>query len=522
MMKHEEQRILILAPTGRDATITHQILRGAGLECRVCADMQETCSLMAEGAGAIVLADEALSRSSLMCLTEVLDGQQSWSDIPLIVFPANGENTAILLDRLGARANVMILERPVRIEILVNAVKAALRARRRQYQTRDLLFKLAAADREKDLFLATLSHELRTPLTAILGWSRLLQAGELPKEKAELALEVINRNATAQVQLIADILSVSQIVAGSLQVEMEPVELAPVIEAAIESTRPSAEARNVHIATMLEADVTVLGDAGRLQQIVTNLLTNAIKFTAPKGRIEVELASAGGHCQIVVRDTGKGISPEFLPHVFDRFRQADSSATRTEGGLGLGLAIVQHLVTLHKGTVVAKSDGLNTGAAFTVTLPSTQRSMERTMASAAPTEAALDGLYILAVDDDQESLCVLETTLRQYGAAVTAVNSAHAALETLKTRRPDVLVSDIAMPELSGYDLLREVAAVVPDGSSIPAIALTGYASHDDRQRTLAAGFRVHMPKPFEPLELVRSIDQLRPRAQTINNLGRG
>lgn len=521
-MKHEEQRILILAPTGRDATITHQILRGAGLECRVCADMQETCSLMAEGAGAIVLADEALSGSSLMCLTEVLDGQQSWSDIPLIVFPANGENTAILLDRLGARANVMILERPVRIEILVNAVKAALRARRRQYQTRDLVFKLAAADREKDLFLATLSHELRNPLTAILGWSRLLQAGELPKEKAELALEVINRNATAQVQLIADILSVSQIVAGSLQVEMEPVELEPVIEAAIESIRPSAEARNIHIATMLEADVTVLGDAGRLQQIVTNLLTNAIKFTAPKGRIEVELASAGGHCQIVVRDTGKGISPEFLPHVFDRFRQADSSATRTEGGLGLGLAIVQHLVTLHKGTVAAKSDGLNAGAEFTVTLPSTQRSMERTMASAAPTEVALDGLYILAVDDDQESLCVLETTLRQYGAAVTAVNSAHAALETLKTRRPDVLVSDIAMPELSGYDLLREVAAVVPDGSSIPAIALTGYASHDDRQRTLAAGFRVHMPKPFEPLELVRSIDQLRPRAQTINNLGRG
>jgi signal transduction histidine kinase/ActR/RegA family two-component response regulator len=522
MMKHEEQRILILAPTGRDATITHQILRGAGLECRVCAAMQETCSLMAEGAGAIVLADEALSRSSLMCLTEVLDGQQSWSDIPLIVFPANGENTAILLDRLGARANVMILERPVRIEILVNAVKAALRARRRQYQTRDLLFKLAAADREKDLFLATLSHELRTPLTAILGWSRLLQAGELPKEKAELALEVINRNATAQVQLIADILSVSQIVAGSLQVEMEPVELEPVIEAAIESARPTAQARNNKNATILEADVTVLGDAGRLQQIVTNLLTNAIKFTAPKGRIEVELASAGGHCQIVVRDTGKGISPEFLPHVFDRFRQADSSATRTEGGLGLGLAIVQHLVTLHKGTVAAKSDGLNTGAALTVTLPSTQRSMERTMASAAPTEAALDGLYILVVDDDPESLCVLETTLRQYGAAVTAVNSAHAALETLKTRRPDVLVSDIAMPELSGYDLLREVAAVVPDGSSIPAIALTGYASHDDRQRTLAAGFRLHMPKPFEPLELVRSIDQLRPRAQTINNLGRG
>jgi signal transduction histidine kinase len=242
-----EDRLLIQTPTGRDSAMTCEILSSAGMECLPCRNTEEVCALMREGAGAVLLADETLVAESLSALLHALDEQESWSDIPLLVFPANGANAAILLERLGSRANVTILERPVHIEILINAAKSALRARRRQYETRNLLFQLENADRQKDLFLAMLSHELRTPLSAILGWSRLLQSGHLNAEKTALALQVINRNATAQAQLIADILSVSQIVAGTLRIDRAPLELEAVIRSAIDAVRPSAEAKEIRL-----------------------------------------------------------------------------------------------------------------------------------------------------------------------------------------------------------------------------------------------------------------------------------
>ncbi|HLH31892.1 MAG TPA: ATP-binding protein, partial [Terriglobia bacterium] len=481
----------------------------ASLRCRRCADIHELCSCMMEGAGAILVADEALTSQALRRLLQTLDAQESWSDLPLIVFPANGENAAVLLERLGARANVTILERPVRIEILVNAAKSALRARKRQYETRNLLVELENADRRKDLFLATLSHELRTPLTAILGWSRLLQTGTLDADKTATALRVIDRSATVQAQLIADILSVSQIVAGTLRIEMVPLDVIAVVKAAIEALRPTAEAKNIRLESVIENGCWVLGDAGRLQQVVSNVLSNAIKFTPAGGYIRIRVVASPSHCEIIVHDNGKGISPEFLPHIFEHFRQADSSFTRSEGGLGLGLAIVRHLVELHGGTVRAESAGEGTGTMFTIQLPLAINRREGAAASSTVLEPVLDGLRVLAVDDDAESLAMLQYILNDYGATVIAATSSAAAIELFKTQQPDVLVSDIGMPGTDGYELLRSVIGIRQSNPPLVAIAITGYASQKDRERAFEVGFQAHLAKPFEPIELIRSIKEL-------------
>jgi signal transduction histidine kinase/CheY-like chemotaxis protein len=508
----DEERILVLAPTGRDSFMALKVLTAAGLACQLLSSIDELCQELENGSGAILLTDEALSGAALSQLIAKLDRQESWSDIPLVVFPATGDNVAVLLEQLGTNANVTILERPVRIEILVNALKSALRARRRQYETRNLLQRLEHADRQKDLFLATLSHELRTPLTAILGWCRLVQKGDIPPEKMQFALEVINRNATAQSQLITDILSVSQIVAGTLRINKEPLDIAAVIHSAVESIRPAAATKGVSIDDSTAGlPVFVLGDGDRLQQVLSNLLSNSLKFSQSRGRIEVRLSAAGAQCTIEVCDSGKGISADFLPFVFDRFRQADNSFTRAQGGLGLGLAIGRHLVELHGGTIEARSDGEGKGSTFTVTLPLAIRGEPAHPPSPSETviEPTLAGVRILAVDDDSDSLTLLGTILRDYGATVIAVNSAKDAIEVFKKEVPHVLVSDIGMPEQDGYDLLQRIRAISSGGEPIPAIALSGYASAKDREQALSSGYRAHLAKPFEPIELVRSIENL-------------
>jgi len=505
-----EDRILILAPTGRDAEMTCEILKSAGLQCQPCMNTEEVCAFMREGAAAVLLTDEALNSQDPVSLLHALDSQESWSDIPLLVFPANGTNAAMLLERLGSRANVSIIERPVRIEILVNAAKSALRARRRQYDTRNLLLQLENADRQKDLFLATLSHELRTPLSAILGWSRLLQSGHLNAEKTALALQVINRNATAQSQLISDILSVSQIVAGTLRIEPLPLELDVVIRAAIDSARLSAEAKDIHMEYRVDSRCAMVGDASRLQQVVSNVLSNAIKFTPPKGHIEVLLTTVDDTCKIQIRDNGKGISASFLPYIFDHFRQADNSYTRSEGGLGLGLAIVRHLVDLHGGSVLAESLGEGHGATFTITLPAYSEHIGSTPAvTNIGIDPLLRGTRILIVDDDKDTLTVLDNVLTDRGATVIAVGSAAAALDVMSSDQADVLISDIGMPGQDGYELMLKIVAARKGKSMLPAIALTGYASQKDRERALDVGYHIHMVKPFDPRELVSAVERL-------------
>jgi PAS domain S-box-containing protein len=376
-----------------------------------------------------------------------------------------------------------------------------------------------AANRLKDEFLATLSHELRTPLNAIMGWAHLLRTGTLDEATAARAMETIDRNAKAQNQLINDILDVSRIITGKLHLAMQPLELAPVVEAALDTVRPAAEARNIRLEATLEpAAGTLSGDPDRLQQVVWNLLSNAIKFTPKGGRVQVRLRRVDAQAVIVVADSGPGISPEFLPHVFERFRQGDASTTRTHVGLGLGLAIVRHLVELHGGTVEAASPGEGKGATFSVRLPliSARRPEDRTAPDAAEADAAgrqapqLGGLRVLLVDDDLEGLEAMTVVLQKRGAQVIAASSAEEALEALGREHPDVLLSDIEMPGEDGHALIRKVRALPPDrGGDIPAAALTAYARGEDRQKALLAGFQVHVAKPVQPEELTAIIAEL-------------
>jgi PAS domain S-box-containing protein len=376
-----------------------------------------------------------------------------------------------------------------------------------------------AANRLKDEFLATLSHELRTPLTAVLGWVRLLHGGALDETTAAKALKVIERNAEAQQQLIEEVLDVSRIITGKLRIEVRPVELFPVVEAAVDAVRPAARAKNIALSVGTDPEANLVSaDPARLQQVVWNLLSNAIKFTPKDGKVEVRLERMGSNVRIKVKDNGLGISRDFLPHVFDRFRQADSSTTRQYSGLGLGLAVVRHLVEQHGGNVSAESKGENQGSTFTIELPISilkidadrydrLKSGERPTAQRGDAPLSLEGVRVLVVEDQEDSRELLSVLLRQYGAEVSAAGSAAEAISALRRERFDVLVSDIGMPGNDGYWLIREVRSIDAGlGGDIPAIALTAYASEADRERALAAGFQTHVSKPIEPDALVSAV----------------
>ncbi|HEX8494930.1 MAG TPA: response regulator [Pyrinomonadaceae bacterium] len=377
-----------------------------------------------------------------------------------------------------------------------------------------------AANRMKDEFLATLSHELRTPLTAILGWSHLLRSGKLPPDTMDSAIETIERNARAQSQLIDDLLDVSRIITGKLRLDTRAIEPAGILEAAVNSVRPAAEAKDIQLdLEITQATGLVMGDPNRLQQVAWNLLSNAIKFTEAGGRVGVHLTRANSHVEIIVSDTGQGIKPEFLPYVFDRFRQADGTTTRTHGGLGLGLAIVRHLVELHGGKILADSPGEGLGATFTVQLPlivrnavagDTGGAATDDASGAKPSASLLKGLRVLVVDDEEDSLDLILTVLAACGAEVKSAASAAAALAELEQWNPDLLISDIGLPGEDGYSLIRKIRAHESTRHrSIPAIALTAYASVEDRLRALSAGFQMHVTKPLEPSELVAVVANL-------------
>jgi signal transduction histidine kinase/CheY-like chemotaxis protein len=374
-----------------------------------------------------------------------------------------------------------------------------------------------AANRLKDEFLSTLSHELRTPLTSIIGWTNLMRGGKVKGEVQAQALETIERNARTQSRLIDDLLDISRIIAGKLLIETREVNLDKVISNSIEVVRPAANAKGIQLTYECEpGGKTISGDSARLQQIAWNLLSNAVKFTPEGGRVCVRLAREGARVRLSVSDTGRGIPSEFLPHVFDRFRQADSATTRVHGGLGLGLAIVRHLVELHGGTVHAESEGENRGSTFSVTFALAQ-------AAAAPcscrqNEAAfglnghggLAGVRVLVVDDEQDTRRLITTVIAGSGAEVTACASAGEALEKLKTWRPHVLMSDIGMPGEDGYALIQKVRALPPErGGATPAVALTAYVGEADRVRALRSGFQIHLGKPVEPKALVAALVSL-------------
>jgi signal transduction histidine kinase len=418
------------------------------------------------------------------------------------------------------------LTEPIEPSVLIATVGALLRARRAEEALRDALAgeqsareAAESANRMKDEFLATLSHELRSPLGAILTWVTMLRSGTVNPQQQMQGLAAIERNTRLQVKLIEDLLDVSRIVSGKMRLDIALVELGLVIEAALESIRPAADAKGVR----LEADIRptlgpIAGDANRLQQVIWNLVSNAVKFTPRGGRVQVLADDVESRARIRVIDTGRGIESAFLPHVYERFRQGDSSLTRSEGGLGLGLAIVRHLVEMHGGTVDAASDGLGQGSVFTVHLPFAAVQADGRLVrprNAAPRPPsvplpALAGVHVLVLDDSQDAREAVRAVLEQCGAQVTTVSSVPDALDIVAFGGADVVVSDISMPHQDGFRFIEEVRRLPPDhGGRVPAFALTAHAGADEQRRILAAGFDAYLAKPIEASELAGTVARL-------------
>ncbi len=548
---NSETRVLIVAPVGRDAQLTCAALNEHGLTAEACADLAGLCRELAWGAGAVFITKEAISGDGARLLTTTLAAQPAWSDLPLVILTSNGgghgtPDTRAALTALSELGNATLIERPVRVVTLVSVLKSALRARQRQYEVRDHLNELAAAQAEreqiltreqtarqqaeadnrlKDEFLATVSHELRTPLTAILGWTQFMRRGRLDAPTVEHALDVIDRNGQAQLHLVEDLLDVSRIISGKLRLDVRAVDLTSVIGAALDAARPAATAKSITLHTTLDPQAAhVSGDADRLQQVVWNLVNNAVKFTPADGRVAVSTRPAGAAVEISVTDTGEGIAPEFLPYVFDRFRQADGRMTRAHGGLGLGLAIARQLVELHGGTIAVTSAGTGRGATFTVTLPLlapqcapveaalSSPSPPPVMLGAAEFECKMElaGVRVLVVDDEADARELFAITLTECGAQVLTAASAAEALALIEQERPDALLADIGMPEQDGYALITQVRQLPPErGGRTPAAAITAYARAEDRMRALRAGFQTHLPKPIKDAELITLVANL-------------
>jgi signal transduction histidine kinase/CheY-like chemotaxis protein len=418
-------------------------------------------------------------------------------------------------------------------ELLRVLGEALLTEQYRMRQHVELSARLQAADAAKDQFLAMVSHELRGPLNAMLGWARLLRMQPLKETAREHALETIERNALAQARLIEDLLDISRIVAGRMQIEPQPVALAPVVQRAIEGISPMAASKAMRLdAQLQDLSAPVSGDAAQLQQIVTNLLSNAVKFTPPGGEVSIRLIASESEAELSVADTGEGITAEFLPHIFEPFRQQDSSRTRVHGGLGLGLTITRHLVALHGGSIRAESAGVGQGATFRIRLP-----LNTAPAAAAPGPdrsspgvfGPVDSLpdllrrvHVLVVEDNDDARGLMQMILEEAGAEVTAVASAEEALTELERTRPDVLVSDIGLPGEDGYALIRKVRMSGAErGDDIPAIAVTAWASAADRDRAMSAGYHVHIAKPFDAATLIETIRSVVPRARTLSRYSR-
>src|SRR5262245_55518669 len=420
---------------------------------------------------------------------------------------------------LGVGASISILSQ-TRLSLLAKRQQLLASEQEARMTAEDARCAAEDANRLKDEFLSTVSHELRTPLTAINGWAQMLRAGRLNAAQSARALETIVRNAKSQNQLINDLLDVSRIISGKMRLDVTLLKLGSVIEAAIETVRPAAEAKGIHLSALLDpAADTMSGDAERLQQVVWNLLSNAVKFAPNGGRVEVRLERAGSYVKIVVADNGQGIKPEFLPYVFERFRQEDGGTNRQQGGLGVGLAIVRHIVEQHGGTVRVASEGLGKGATFTVglpialgrgELPAESRGAAAGGRLASENPPTLAGVRALFVDDEADARELIAMMLTEGGAEVRTAVSATEALAACDEWRPDILISDIGMPGEDGYTLMKKLRAWESQrGGHIPAVALTAYGRREDRQRALSVGYEYHVPKPVDPTELLTVVASL-------------
>ena len=480
-------------------------------------DLPTALASAAENIPDLIVVDADSRAGDGLALARGLRGDQRTRRVPIIMIASAGQGQG----GEGAIGPDEYVPKPFASRDLLSRMAAHLQlARVREEATRreqKARLDAEAANRAKDEFIAMISHELRTPLGAILIWAQLLRAEELDAAATSRAVGMIERSTKTLAQLIDDLLDVSRIIAGKLTFEARPVDLRYVVEAALDAAQAAAQSKGVGVERVIEPGVPPIhGDAGRLQQVVGNLLANAIKFTPDGGRIETTLERSGSRARIRVRDTGSGIRPEFLPFIFERFRQADTTSTRKQKGLGLGLAIARHIVEMHGGSIEAASGGEGQGSTFTVTLPLTLREIEVAPGDpdgreeASPSETTLSGVRILVVDDEEDAREAMVVLLTQAGAAVRSVGSASEAMDLLRENAPDVLLSDIAMPGEDGYALIRQVRALtVENGGRIPAAALTAYATLEDRRKALLAGYNEHIPKPVDPSRLIAAVAAL-------------
>ena len=421
-----------------------------------------------------------------------------------LVKPCDIESMKHTIRRGVEHRRLMLAEQKARSDLQQLNLDLEKRIEQRTSELKQLNADLAEANRAKDVFLATLSHELRTPLTPVVGWIKLLRSGTLDEKSVSQALDAIERNAWLQSRLIDDLLDTSRIATGKLHFEPKPTDLNAIVKAAVDTVRTSAAARNIELSTSLyPSSLIVMGEPVRLQQIAWNLVSNAIKFTDPGGKVTVATEAEGTQARVLVVDTGIGIAPEFLPHVFDRFRQADGSTSRRHGGLGLGLAIADALAKMHGGRLEAKSEGAGQGATFTLRLDLAPN--RNVISETVPTKVhSLEGLDVLIVEDSPDTLLLLSTIFRREGAKVATAASAVEALERAVEKRPNIIVSDIGMPDVDGYQLLEQLR-ILPDLADVPAIAISGYASEEDKQRALSVGYLALVPKPVD-VELLFSL----------------
>lgn len=502
-------RILLMAPTSRDGGITRELLIGAGIATELFPTLEALVAALADGAAAVMVAEEHLTASLKAPLAAWLAKQPPWSDLPILILTRPGADSPDSAEAWRTLGNVTLLERPTRVTTLLSAAQTAIRARARQYQIRGHLAErqkteqaLRAADRRKDEFLATLGHELRNPLAPILNSLEILKlSGAFEDDSTAAACAVMERQVHHLNRLVDDLLEVSRITRGVIEVRKEPLDLTAIVKAAIETSRPVLDNLRHEVRTDFEADdMCVAGDSVRLTQVFANLLNNAAKYTNRGGRITVTTRRESGVAVVSVKDTGIGIAPHLLSQVFDMFMQVDRSTRRSQGGLGIGLTLVRSLVGMHGGTVEAKSGGPGQGSEFLVRLPLLA---ERVAAAGVPPRPApLPRRRILIVDDSRDGAESLAMLLRVLGAEVALAHTGRAALEAVAAWRPDVVLLDIGMPGMDGYEVARRIRAD-PDHRHISLIALTGWGQDEDRRRSSAAGFDHHLVKPAD-------LDQLR------------
>jgi len=517
-------QVLLVDDTEISAYSKQRILERAGFEVTLATNGTDALRLVQERMPRIVLLDVALPDIDGWEVCRRIKGDPATASVLVLQMSATFVSEADTVRALDGGADACLTE-PFEPPVLVATVRALLRAREAEDALRDALVRAEearasaeAANRTKDEFLAMLSHELRTPLGTILTSVTLLRSGKIAPEPAARALEMIERNARLQVKLIDDLLDVSRIMSGKLALDIDLVDVSSVVEAALDQIGPAAQARRLALEVTIAPDLPPLrGDPARLQQVVWNVLSNAVKFTPPGGRIELFVERSGAFTEIRITDTGKGIEPDFLSRVFERFEQVDSSTTRSEGGLGLGLAIVRHLVELHGGTVRAESEGLGRGTTFVICLPVAEgiadgeRPGRRAPATSSRDDAArLDGVRVLAVDDEIDSLKAITLVLEHRGATVREARSVAEAVAALADELPDVIVSDIGMPREDGYELVRHVRSAHHERlADLPVLALTAYGTPVERRRILQRGFQACLAKPVDADELVGAVARL-------------